>query len=60
MRNVDLECDVFLDIVDSDQYKLTDFSFINVNITSLKKGAIDKDILKNVHVENVKLNGVSL
>ena len=60
MRNIDLKCNVFLDIVDSDQYKLTDFSFINMNITSSKKGAIDKDILKNVHVENVKLNGVSL
>jgi len=59
MRNIDLECDVFFNVQKSDKYKLTNFTFENLNIKAkndkINLDAITTFILKNVTVNNVKI-----
>jgi hypothetical protein len=59
MRNINLECEVFFNVKESDKYKLTNFTFENLNIKAkdgkINQNAIKPFILKNVIVNNVKI-----
>ena len=55
MRNIELECDVFFDVQQSDQYQLDHFTFENLRIKA-KNDKCDKSLIptfswKNVSVE---------
>lgn len=54
MRNIQLECDVFFNVQKSEQYKLTDFTFENLNIKTKNK-EYNKDIIAPFHWKNVKV-----
>lgn len=55
MRNIDFECDVFFNVSASEQYKLTNFKFENLNIKA-KDGEYDKSIIPSSEWNNVKVN----
>lgn len=52
LRNCDCECEVFFDVQQNDeQYRLSDFTFENLNITASRYGTSEQ------FIENVKLSG---
>ena len=55
MRNIDLDCTTFFNVKKSDQYRLSDFCFEDLDIRA-KKGQFDKDIVDRFVVKNVKVN----
>ena len=55
MRNIDFECDVFFNVSASEQYKLTNFKFENLNIKA-KDDEYDKSIIPSSEWNNVKVN----
>lgn len=60
LRNIKLKTDVIFNVVESDQYKLSDIKFENLQITTnreqkVPKGFTDDFKLKNVVVNNKKL-----
>ena len=55
MRNIDFECDVFFNVSASEQYKLANFKFENLNIKA-KDGEYDKSIIPSSEWNNVKVN----
>ena len=58
MRNITMECDVVFDVVKSeDQYKLSNFTFENLNLTAKKKPEIQKDAVEGFTLKNVTVNG---
>ena len=60
MRNIDVECNTFFDVVNSEKYKLSDFVFENLNIKAENRTQIEKDYFESVTVKNVVVNGVAL
>lgn len=54
MRNIELKCNTFFDVKKSDQYRLEDFSFENLNITA-KNAQCDKSIISNLNWKNVNI-----
>src|SRR5690606_18156283 len=42
-KDVDLQCDILFDVINSPQYTLSDFSFINMNVTASRNGTIKQD-----------------
>ena len=54
MRNIKMDCKNFFDVGKSDKYRLSDFSFENINVTD-KAQAFDKSIIENTKVKNVKI-----
>lgn len=54
LRNLELDCAIFFDVRKSDQYKLSDFHFENLNIQA-KKGQIDESIIESLVMKNVKI-----
>jgi polygalacturonase len=57
MRNIRLTCSNFFDVAPSDQYKLSDFTFENLNITATKNAEIHKTYIDGFTLKNVKVNG---
>lgn len=55
MRNIRLECDVFFNVSRSDQYRLKDFLFENLDIKA-KDGECDKEIVSNFEWRDVRIN----
>lgn len=56
MKNIRMECDNFFNVGLSDKYRLTDFSFINIDVKD-KKNAFNKNLIENTTVKNIKING---
>lgn len=56
VSNVDATCDNFFDVGTSDKYRLTDFSFVNCNITD-STNAFDKSMIDNTKIKNLVING---
>lgn len=56
MRNITLQCDIFFDIRQSDQYILSDFTFEDLNIQA-KKIDIHREFIKNLTLKNIQFNG---
>lgn len=59
MRNIKMKCNAFFDVRKSEQYKLSNFIFENLDITANTKSEIDMDIISDFKLTNVKVNGVS-
>ncbi len=57
MRNIDIECDILFDIGISDQYKLSDFTFENINAKVNKDSNIPNDFISNIKLTKIKING---
>ena len=55
MRNIDLECNVFFDVTESDQYILSDFTLENLNIKT-KNDKIPTGFIKNLKLNNIRIN----
>jgi polygalacturonase len=68
MRNIKLECDKFFNVGASDNrgnanafsYKLSDFTFENLNITAKNNLKIDTTVVENFTGKNVTINGEKL
>lgn len=58
VSNVDATCDNFFDVGMSDKYRLTDFSFVNCNITD-SANSFDKSVIDNTKIKNLVINGKS-
>lgn len=56
MKNIDFTCEELFHVRKSEQYKLSDFTFENLNIIA-RQGAIDKNAIDNFTLKNVKVNG---
>lgn len=56
LRNIDLECKVFFDVRNSDQYKLSNFTFENLKIQA-EKPQFNQEYIDGIVVKNVVING---
>lgn len=54
MRNITLDCDIFFNVSPSDQYKLKDFTFENLNIKA-NDGTCDKSQVEGFEWKNVNI-----
>lgn len=54
MRNITLDCDIFFNVSPSDQYKLKDFTFENLNIKAAD-GTCDKSQVEGFEWKNVNI-----
>lgn len=59
MRNIDLECGVFFNVLPSDQYRLSDFRFENLDIRARQEGG-DRGMVDGFKLKNVKVNGQTI
>lgn len=60
MRNIALKCDVFFDVVQSDQYQLSDFTFENLDIQATAGTEIPAGYISNLTLKKVQVNGKKL
>lgn len=68
MRNIKVDCDNFFNVgianvnshIKGFEYKLSNFSFENLNITAKNNLTIDTSIVKNFKLKNVTVNGTKL
>jgi len=56
MRNISLECNVFFDVIESDQYILSDFTLENLHIKA-KKEDIPRGFIRNLRLNKITVNG---
>ncbi len=54
VKNIRMDCDNFFDVGTSDKYRLTDFTFENINCTD-KKMAFTADLIENTRANNVNI-----
>ncbi|VBB48006.1 conserved exported hypothetical protein [uncultured Paludibacter sp.] len=59
MRNINLDCETFFDVAKSEKYILSGFTFENLNIKA-KNDIFDQSIIRNLKLENVKVNDVEV
>lgn len=57
MRNIKFECQTLFDVRNSDQYKLSDFTFENLDIKASKNQDIQTDYIRDFTLKNVTING---
>lgn len=57
MRNITLKCDVFFDVRQSDQYRLSNFTFENLDIQADKNLELPTEFITGFNLKNVKVNG---
>lgn len=56
MRNIDVECGRFFDVSNSDQYKLSNFTFQNLNIKT-NNFELDMSCINNFNLNIIIING---
>lgn len=56
MRNINFKCNTLFNVSNSDQYRLSDFTFENLNIEA-QKATIHTNYIKNFILKNVVING---
>ena len=56
LRNIDLDCDIVFDVLKSEQYVLSDFTFQNMHVRAAKDPVIHKEYIKNFVLNNVTVN----
>jgi len=56
LRNIDLDCDIVFDVLNSTQYVLSDFTFQNMHVRAAKDPVIHKEYIKNFVLNNVTVN----
>lgn len=57
MRNITLKCDAFFDVRQSDQYRLSNFTFENLDIQANKNLELPSDFITGFNLKNVRVNG---
>lgn len=57
MRNIKFDCETLFDVNDSDQYRLSDFTFENLDIKANKNPDIQTDCIRDFTLKNVTVNG---
>lgn len=57
IRNIEFNCSVLFDVRNSDQYKLSNFTFENMNIHATKKADIQTTYIENFTLKNITING---
>jgi len=57
LRNINLKCEVFYDLKPSENYKLSNFSFQNLNIKAVN-GSFDKSLIQGITLNKVKVNNL--
>lgn len=57
MRNITLKCNVFFDVRQSDQYRLSNFTFENLDIQADKNLELPTEFITGFNLKNVKVNG---
>lgn len=57
LKNIDLDCEILFDVNNSDQYKLANFLFQDVDIRASKDGLIKQSYVDNFVLKNVVVNG---
>ncbi len=55
LKNIELKCDVFVDIAIGEYDRLSNFTFDNLKITA-KNSAYNKDVIKGLTLSNVLVN----
>jgi polygalacturonase len=55
MRNITMKCKTFYNVEKSDKYKLSDFTFENINVKS-DNDEFDTGVIEGVTIKNVKIN----
>jgi polygalacturonase len=60
MRNCTVQCNRFLNIKESEQYTLSDFTFENLNISASQEDNTELDFVRNVRMKNVIVNDTVL
>lgn len=56
MRSIDLKCNRFFDVTESDQYILSHFTLENLNIQATDP-EINRDFIQSFKLKNVRVNG---
>ena len=56
MKNIRMKCRNFFDVGTSDKYKLTDFSFEDIDVED-ERQAFNPALFPGITVKNVKING---
>jgi polygalacturonase len=56
MKNIQLECQTVFDIVQSDQYQLSNFTFSDMTIKTERISDQGTDMIKNLTTTNLKIN----
>ncbi len=56
LRNIELDCEVFFDIAITENDRLADFTFDNLNITT-RNGDYDNTLIQGLTLSNVRVNG---
>jgi len=59
MQRIKMDCRNFFDVGTSDKYRLTDFTFTDIDVND-EKQAFDPAMINDCHVKNVKINGKAL
>ncbi|WP_246154722.1 rhamnogalacturonidase [Sphingobacterium allocomposti] len=57
LRNVTLDVDILFDVHNSEQYKLSDFTFENMTVNAAKRPYIHQEYIQNFTLRNVVVNG---
>lgn len=57
MRNIQLECTTAFDIIASDQYRLSDFTFTDMVIKAEKVSTQGTEMIKGLDIRNMRVNG---
>jgi polygalacturonase len=56
LRNIDLDCAIVFDVLNSQQYVLSNFTFENMNIRASKDPVIHQEYIQNFTLKNVTVN----
>lgn len=57
IRNIILKCDAFFDVRQSDQYRLSNFTFENLDIQANKNLELPSNFITGFNLKNVRVNG---
>lgn len=57
MRNITLKCNALFDVRQSDQYRLSNFTFENIDVQADKNLELPAGFITNLSIKNVKVNG---
>ena len=60
MRNIDIECSNFFNVSASEQYKLSNFTFENLNLKVARNTTFHPEYVENFKINNVIINGEKL
>jgi hypothetical protein len=59
MRNIEMNCKVFFNVRNSEQYRLSDFTFENLRVKADEKTEIGEEYISGCVVKNVRVDSLS-